>query len=422
MPWFLDGLASAIERKAEASTKIGQLEEMWAGLFGGQASKSGVSVNWQTALRVTTAAACLARIAEATSTVPCKLYQKRVGDKSPRHATDHPLNGVIQSVANDVQNSLEFREQTTYHAVLEGNAYSYINRVRGDIRELVPFEHGSLIRIDKTDPFEWRYTFRIAGGGQETFAKSEIWHFRNASWMTGEGLKAVVLLRDAIGLAIASEETQAMLHANGAHPGGLLSLKGKATQPTIDRLKQMAEERLQGLRNAFRTIVLDQEATWQSFQMKGVDAEHLATRRFQVEEVCRGMGVLPIMVGQVDKAATYAGAEQMFLHHVVHTARPWHRRFEYSMDHQLLTPQERADGYYFGFVDSELLRGDHKARSEFYKTGIEAGWMLPEEARAYEEMPYVAGLDRPRIPLNTTVVGQDGLPVNPEKSGGGNAA
>src|SRR3546814_18720078 len=100
--------------------------------------------------------------------------------------------------------------------------------------------------------------------------------------------------------------------------------------------------------------------------MKGVDNEHLATRRFQVEEICRGLGILPIMVGHYDKAATFASAEQMFLHHVVHGIRPWHRRFEYSMDHQMLTQEQRAAGFYTRFTTNELLRGTHQDRAKDY--------------------------------------------------------
>lgn len=62
--------------------------------------------------------------------------------------------------------------------------------------------------------------------------------------------------------------------------------------------------------------------------MSGVDAQHLETRRFQIEEICRFFGVMPIMIGYSDKASTYASAEQMFLAHVVHTLAPWYTRLQ----------------------------------------------------------------------------------------------
>src|SRR3546814_20578024 len=87
-------MAAALERKADGTTRMGRIEEIWAGLFGG-ASKTGVSVTWQTALRVTTVLACCQRIAEGTSTVPLKVYQKAPGDKDARVASELPLNAEI---------------------------------------------------------------------------------------------------------------------------------------------------------------------------------------------------------------------------------------------------------------------------------------------------------------------------------------
>src|SRR3546814_2202292 len=54
--------------------------------------------------------------------------------------------------------------------------------------------------------------------------QSEVWHLRGPSWNTREGMRAIQLTREAIALAPLSEETQGALHANGAQPGGLLSI------------------------------------------------------------------------------------------------------------------------------------------------------------------------------------------------------
>ena len=64
--------------------------------------------------------------------------------------------------------------------------------------------------------------------------------------------------------------------------------------------------------------------------MKGVDAEHLDTRRFQIEEICRDLKVFPQMVGYADKTATFASAEAFFLAHVIHTLNPWIENWEQS--------------------------------------------------------------------------------------------
>ena len=54
-----------------------------------------------------------------------------------------------------------------------------------------------------------------------------------------------------------------------------------------------------------------------------------------------------------------------------------------------------------------LMRGDAAARASFYEKGINAGWMTPNEAREFEGMKLLPGLDKPRIPLNYSTVGDD---------------
>ena len=142
-------------------------------------------------------------------------------------------------------------------------------------------------------------------------------------------------------------------------------------------------------------MILDRGAKWVTTSMTGLDAQHLETRKHQIEEVCRFMGVMPIMIGYSDKATTYASAEQMFLAHVVHTLSPWYARIEQSADVNLLTERERSSGLYFKFVAAGLLRGAAKDRAEYYAralgSGGHAAWMTPDEVRSLEELNPMGG-------------------------------
>jgi HK97 family phage portal protein len=120
------------------------------------------------------------------------------------------------------------------------------------------------------------------------------------------------LAREAIGLAIATEETHASLHANGAQPGGVLAVKGKLDKEARERLKAAWQAFQGGVANRFKTAVLDVDAEWKPLSMTGVDSQHLETRRFQIEEICRAMRVFPQLVMHSDKTSTFASAEQFF--------------------------------------------------------------------------------------------------------------
>jgi HK97 family phage portal protein len=209
--------------------------------------------------------------------------------------------------------------------------------------------------------------------------------------------------REAVGLSMALEQSHARFHKNGARPTGTYSVEGAMTPEQYKRLREYITAEMAGIDNAGRPMIMDRAAKWSSTAMSGVDSQHLETRDHQIPEICRFFGVMPIMVGHSDKTATYASAEQMFLAHAIHTARPLHRRFEKSIRRNLLSSEERKEGYYPKFTDTEMLRGAAKDRAEYYARGINAGWLTRNEARGWEELDPIEGLDEPLSPVNMVV-------------------
>jgi HK97 family phage portal protein len=137
-------------------------------------------------------------------------------------------------------------------------------------------------------------------------------------------------------------------------------------------------------------MIADRGASYSPFTMTGVDQQLLETRKLQVEEICREFRVMPIMVGQSDKASTYASAEQMFLAHVVHTLMPWYQRIEQSADVNLLSDEQRKAGFYTKLNPNALMRGAAKDRAEYYAKGLGSGgakgWMTQNDVRDLEDM------------------------------------
>lgn len=404
-------IAAGIEQKADIT--YGSLD-LWRDLFGGAAVRSGVTVNIQTALQTTTVLGCVRRIAEAL-TVPCKLYQKDKITKSREEASDHALFDLLSDEPNSLQDGYGYRETLAMHLALCFNHYSFKSIVAGKLDELIPIEPHR-VEPKLGNDYRMKYRVQLLDGSCEVFDQEEIWHIRGPSWNGAVGMDAIKLLREAIGLAIATEETHARLHSNGAQPGGFLTTDKEASAASIQRLKEMWVQNASGVANKFKTLVLDNGFTWKPMTMSGVDAQHLATRQFQVEEICRGFGVMPIMVGYSgDKAPTFASSEQLFLAHLVHTVRPWQGRIASSAKRWLLTKAERKQGYYVGFVDADFLSPDMKSKAEYYKIALggggNPGWMKIDEVRGFDEMSKVTGGDFTFAPVNVGPIGSDGVPI-----------
>lgn len=377
--------------KATESLTTGKLDTLWGSLFGGLVqSKAGPAITWESALRVTTALACVRRIAEGISTIPCTLYQK-TGNNGVKEAIDHPLYQLLNGMPNEWMDSLIFRESMTAHAALTGDALCYISRVNGRIDELIPIPPGRYT-IQYNENFT--LTYYLHGIHDQVFRqvdKSQLWHLRGLSWNGLQGLNLKGLIREALGLALATEQTHSMMHANGARPSGLITVKSETGEQELLRLSAWVRANYGGLDNTSRIMILGDDAKFTPFDLKGVDSQHLETRKFQIEEVCRAFGVMPVLVGHPAEMAARAAISEILMIHLVHCIRPWHRRFEYSMNAQLLTQKERDAGFYFRFNDAEFLRTAVQNRAQYNQIALGGGgnpaWVTVNEVRRWEDLP-----------------------------------
>ena len=390
---------SLIGRMASSRSRSNQAfsESFWTG-FSPQ-SKSGQSVNAHTALQVSAVFDCLRVIGEGVAQVPFRVMKSRPGGGSDA-AIKHPAFKLAYRKPNTWQTSFEFRENLVFQAGLLGNFYCFKNYVRGRLTELTPFPPGSVtVRQDQnTGKLLYNVTLHSTGPTSsgapvvcKEFPQEAIWHVKGPSWDTLTGMDALKLAREAIGLSLATEEAHALLHANGAKTSGIYSIDAELNKAQYTQMQEWVTKQITGA-NRFRPFIMDRGGKFTPTSMTGVDSQHIETRKFQIEEICRRFRVMPIMLGAGEKTSTYASAEQMFLAHVVHTLSPWYERIEQSADINLLTDREQDEGYYFKFNPNGLMRGAAKDRAEFMWKMWQMKAINSNEIRAFEELnPYPEG-------------------------------
>lgn len=119
---------------------------------------------------------------------------------------------------------------------------------------------------------------------------------------------------------------------------------------------------------------------------------------FEVEKITRTRvatvyNMPPHMLGVTD-GTSFSSMEQMSLEYVTHTMTPNVRQYEQEFNRKLLSREERLRGLYFKFNVNALLRGDMRTRGEFYFKGIRSGFFMPNEVRAWEDLPPERGGDK----------------------------
>lgn len=387
--------------------------ELFREIYGGKLPKTGRAIKLDDALRCATVLACARVRANGIAQVPLKLFREdeATGKKTP--AREHPLYYLLHRKPNPWQTSYELRETIGLHLSLTGRAYVYKTIVAGRIRELIPLEPNKTRAKLADDGVTITYEVTGKDGQVREFAAGLIWHIKDMSWAGWEAMDALDLAREAVGLAIATEDSQAKMHKNGIRVPGVYSVDGTLSQQQYKDLRKFLQDNHAG-ENADVPMVVDRSAKWLPLAMTGVDAQHLETRKHQIAEICRAMGVMPIMVFESDKAATYASAEAMFQAHIVHTLAPMWERLEQSIDCNLLSEADVRAGIFAKFVGNAMARGSMKDRGEFYSRALGAGgapaFMSQDEVRALEDLNPMGG-DAAKLPVATNVPAASSAPA-----------
>lgn len=361
-------------------------------VYGSNKSKSAQTVNSSTALGQSVICGITRVLCDGVSQVPLKLMLERDGGGSDP-AKEHPLYYIMHRRPNPWQTSFAFRETMMLHLILCGNFFAFKNKASGKVRELIPLLPGN-VEVKQNRDYSLTYKVRDENGNTQEFPQEAILHIRGPSWNSWVGMEAVKLAREAIGLSMAIEADQAGLYKNGLRTSGTYSVEGPLNDKQYEQLRKFIATYQASDQGG--PLILDRAAKYISQTMTSVDAETMAARQFQVEEMCRPFRVMPIMIGHSDKATTYASAEQMFLAHVVHTLMPWYERLQQEFDEQLLDQRTEPD-LHFKFIEHGLLRGSFETQAKGFSTALGSGggeaWVTVNEVRARLDMNPVVGGD-----------------------------
>lgn len=397
---------------AEVETKaVGVSPELWAAFYGATGVKSGVSVTTDTALSVMAFYAGGRVIADGIRQLPVEIHRPSADGRGVEVARDHPLWFILRHRANGIQSATEWLGTALLHAVLTGNHVSYRNVVNGVLRELIPIRP-ECVSIAMRSDGELEYHVTFEHGASALLSADQVFHLRGPSWDGWRGLNPVQLGREALGLAQATEETHARFHSNGARPSGVLRTDKPLDQKQLELLREQWMQAYGGVGNSSKPAVLGNGLQWQQLTMSGVDAEHLATRKHQIEEIARLLRVFPIMLGHAgDQSPTFASAEAFMEAHVRYTLQNWIVDVVSAIHTQLMTEQELRDGYEVRIDTSELLRGSLDARAAYYKaalgTNSSPGWLSVNDVRTDDGYGPVPGEHNDR-PLTPKDYGMDG--------------
>ncbi|MBR6839353.1 MAG: phage portal protein [Oscillospiraceae bacterium] len=354
-------------------------------------SASGKSVTERSAMQMTAVYSCVRILAEAIACLPLQLYRyTETGGKEK--AVDHPLYQLLHDEPNPEMTSFVFREVLMCHLLLWGNAYSQIIRNgRGEVLGLYPLMPNRMA-VDRDEHGRLYYSYQMQQDdgadmkqGTVILRQEDVLHIPGLGFDGLVGYSPIAMAKNAIGLAIATEEYGSKFFANGATPGAVLEHPGLIKDP--EKIRESWNKAFRGSANANKLVVLEEGMKFTPISIAPEQAQFLETRKFQIDEIARIFRVPPHMIGDLEKSS-FNNIEQQSLEFVKYTLDPWVCRWEQAMCRALLRPEEKSR-YFIKFNVDGLLRGDYKSRMDGYAVGRQNGWLSANDIRELENMDQI---------------------------------
>ena len=363
---------------------------------------AGVTVNTETALRFTAVFAAIKLLSENIAGLP-KAVMLRTADGGYETADRHPAHALLYDRPNAYMDVFTFWFTILARLLGMGNAYAVIRYDKGHPVSLHPV-HPACVRVVFTGG-EKMYImkhndpdFAFLDG---TYLENEMLHFMLFTMNGLIGVDPISYNAAAIGEGIAAQKFTADYFRTGGAIKGTLETEQALGDDDYDRF--MAH--WQATASNGSTPLLEYGFKYKAINLSPEASQLIQAKIFSIDDIARIFCIPPHMLAELSHA-TFSNIEQQNIFFGEYSLRPICKRLEKQLELKLFTDKERGK-YHVKFDLNGLMRGDAQARAVFYEKGINAGWMTPNEAREFEGLKKLDGLDEPRIPLNYTTVGDD---------------
>ena len=321
-------------------------------------------------------------IARTIASLPPRVYQSVDGGRV--EVLDHPVVRLLHR-PNSLQGWPDLCEQWIASALLAGNGLLHIT----DDGRGVPTELRCL-------PW-WLSNPQILRDGRVVFypAATRLPGWPDASpprvvstddcmWLRDRadnifGRSALSRAPMVAQAAMDSATFASSMFANGAKLSGIISHPGQLSKEASDRVGQSWRDTHAGPFATGKVAILEEGAKFEAQSMTLEDAELLASRKFEIEEVARLYNI-PLPILNVWDHSTFTNSDTASQWFGQLTLAPWARKIEAEASRVLFNDPS----YHLEIDLSALMRGSFVARTQAEIALVRAGILSPDEIREQE--------------------------------------
>jgi HK97 family phage portal protein len=343
----------------------------------------GHLVSADTALKVAVVIRCADVVAKTMASLGCHLYQT-IGNSRER-ATNHPLYKMLRMMPNSETTAYEFWHMYIFSLMMTTGAYAVIERDRNGFRTAVwniPTRNAVMSRNRTTGE---RY-IEVWSDGKRSAPIYE------PNFMFTPGLRFsdgnnpedfVKIAADVLGLTIDLNSYAKDYFESGSNMGGFVEYTNGINRESFAKFKEDWGKTYSGVVNQHKWAILEGGFKVTKMDSNPEESQALESRKFQIIEVCRMMGVPPHKAFAME-TTSYNSMEQANIEYAQETLDPMDERITQTIYKDLLTSKEQLT-YYARFNINKLLKGDIAARTTYYNTMRQNGVYSANDIRDRED-------------------------------------
>ena len=350
------------------------------------------------ALRVAPYWSAVRFLSETLATLPAAVHVRDGAGRRP--AREHPAHKLLADEPSELATPATLFETFWSHVVQRGNGYLLIDRdPQGRPVGLynLPPDRVQPMRVGgKT----W-YAVATAEGRAKPLRADLVAQVAGLGYDGLQGYSPAEYAAETLGLGRAAHRWAQKYYESGAHLGGVVSTDSILTDEQLADARREINSRHAGLDNAGKWLILQGGAKAQPLGNPPESSKLVEVLQLTTLQVSQLLRIPPVHLYDYGRA-TWGNAQEMDRHLVTYTLRPWIVKAEQELRRKLLTPAERAAGFYVHLNPDALLRGAHKDRMDSYRLGLSEGIYTANEVRAWEDLPPAGPEgDRLRVPANS---------------------
>lgn len=361
----------------------------WLG-FGGSSIDATVA-NSQTAFTLSAFYNGVDQLSNDIAKLPKSV--KRKNGKNREDYSDHPVNYLISNEPNNMMTAFDFWKLIVVCMIIKGNAYARIirNAFTGKIESYIHLDSDDVLVYEKDNKLY--YTHK-----GEVILSEDMLHYKAFSFNGKIGVSVITFAAKQLGISIDSQNYQQTVYKDRGLGYGVI----ESDQDVNSDNKKMIESGFNAKMSSqdkFKVPMLDNGMKYKSISISPAEAQFLESNKNGVLEVCRWLNIAPHKLKVLDNS-NFSNMQQQGIEHVQDSIVPWTMRLEQETGRKSFSKSDKEIGAFIYFNVNALLRGDMDARKNFYTSLVYAGVMTRNEARAFENMNPIDGLDEILQPVN----------------------